>query len=143
MSASTNLAEATMLGYLLTTTNVASLPLSRPTAWWVGLFTAAPSDTGGGTEVSTAGGSNYSRQSATFTVATDGSGVTTAKNTGILTFGTASGAGTNWGTITHLGIFTASTSGNLLFWGNVTVPKTIEISDQFVINANSLIITLD
>jgi hypothetical protein len=87
---------------------------TRPTAWFVALYTAAPSDSGGGTEVSTGG---YSRQAVTFSVASAGA----TSNTGALTF-TASAS---WGTITHIGIFDASTGGNLLMHGALTTPRTI------------------
>ena len=39
--------ETTTLKWLLTADAV-----TRPTAWYIGLFTVAPSDAGGGTEVS-------------------------------------------------------------------------------------------
>ena len=38
---------------------------TRPTAWYVGLFTAAPGEAGGGTEVA---GNAYVREAVTFTV---------------------------------------------------------------------------
>jgi len=46
MSSFTDYTENLVLTYLFTTGSA-----TRPTAWYVGLFTAAPSDTGGGTEV--------------------------------------------------------------------------------------------
>jgi len=53
MSSFTDYTENLVLNFLLTTNTA-----TRPTAWYVGLFTAAPSDTGGGTEVS---GNGYAR----------------------------------------------------------------------------------
>ena len=52
-----NTFETTTLKWLLTTDAV-----TRPTAWYVALYTAAPSDTGGGTEVS---GGSYVRKAVT------------------------------------------------------------------------------
>jgi len=81
MSSFSDYTENLVLTYLLTTDSV-----TRPTAWYVGLFTAAPSDTGGGTEVS---GSNYTRKvTGTMTI----SGVdTTASNSAAIEFEAASG----------------------------------------------------
>jgi len=136
MSAATDYTEANALNYLLTT-NALTGNNARPTAWYVGLFTAAPSDTGGGTEVS---GGSYAREAVTFSVSATGSpATTTATNTTTITFTTASA---NWGTITHVGIFTLVSSGTLLFWGSVTTSKVIESGDTFQITAGNLSIEL-
>ena len=106
-----------------------------PTNLYVGLLTAAPSDTGGGTEVT---GGSYARvtyasslanwagtQSAGSTVASSGTTGTTSNNNAI-TFPAPSA---NWGTVTHIGVYDASTSGNLLFWSALTTSKTINNGD--------------
>jgi hypothetical protein len=115
----------------LFTTNSAT----RPTAWFVGLFTAAPSDTGGGTEVS---GSGYARK-ATGTITVSGT-ATTATNSAAIEFDPASGG--NWGNITHAAIFDASTGGNMLAWAQLTTARTINDGDVFRVPASSLTITL-
>jgi hypothetical protein len=114
---------------------------------YVGLLTAAPSDSGGGTEVS---GGSYARvavtsslanwagtQSAASTVASSGTGGQTSNN-GAITF--PSPAAT-WGTVTHFGIYDASTAGNLLFWGALTNSKTINTADTVSFPAASLTVT--
>lgn len=113
----------------------------------VGLLTAAPSDSGGGTEVS---GSNYARVAVTSSLAnwagTQGAGTTVASsgtsgqtsNNGAITFPTPSGT---WGTVTHFGIWDAATSGNLLFYGTLTIAKTINQADTVTFPAGSLAIT--
>lgn len=106
-----------------------------PTNSYVGLFTANPSDTGGGTEVATG---SYARvavasslanwagtQAAASTAASSGTSGTTSNN-GAITFPTPSA---NWGTITGIGIFDASSAGNLLFWAPLTVSKTVNNGD--------------
>lgn len=108
---------------------------TRPTAWYVGLFTAAPSDTGGGTEVS---GSGYARV-ATGTISVTGT-ATTATNSAAIEFAAASGG--NWGTITHAAVFDASSAGNMLAWAPLTTSRTINDGDVFRIPASSLTITL-
>lgn len=106
-----------------------------PTALFVGLLTAAPSDTGGGTEVT---GGSYVRisvtsalanwagtQSAGSTVASTGTGGQTSNNAAI----TFAAPTANWGVVTHLGVYDAITTGNLLFWVALTAPKTINNLD--------------
>lgn len=120
---------------------------SAPANLYVGLLTAAPSDAGGGTEVS---GNNYSRvtvanslanwagtQSAGSTAASSGTGGQTSNN-GSITFPTPSG---NWGTVSHFGIYDAASGGNLLFWGSLTISKTINQNDTVSFAAGSLTVT--
>lgn len=129
MAALSDHAENLLLNFLMT-----SGTATRPTAWYVGLFTAAPNDAGGGTEVS---GNGYSRQAVSWDTAS-GTGGTTSNSTAE-TF-TASGG--NWGTITHIGIFDASSAGNLLWHGSLTASKTINDGDslEFAIGAIDLTI---
>ena len=130
MSSFTDYTENLALTYLFTTGSV-----TRPTAWYVGLFTAAPSDTGGGTEVS---GSAYARV-VTGTISGSGT-ATTFTNDAAIEFAAASGG--NWGTIGWAGIFDASTGGTLLAWAPLTTSKAINDGDIFRIPASSLSITL-
>ena len=97
---------------------------TRPATVYVALYTAAPSDTGGGTEVS---GGSYARVAVTnnatnFPAASDGE-----KSNGTeITFETATA---NWGEVVAFGILDASTSGNLLLWADLTASKTIDSGD--------------
>lgn len=101
---------------------------------YVGLFTAAPSDAGGGTEVS---GNGYARKlHAAWAVASGGG----TSNTGAITFDNPSGS---WGTITHFGIFDSLTGGNLLAWGSVGTSKAITTGDVASFASGTLTITLD
>ena len=87
---------------------------TSPAAVYMGLFTAAPTDAGGGTEVST---NNYARTAITFGAAASGA----ISNSGAVNFPTPSGS---WGACTHFGIFDASTNGNLLYWGALAQTET-------------------
>lgn len=127
MSAASNYTENLALNWLLTTGSA-----TRPTAWYVALFTTDPTDAGSGTEVS---GTNYTRKAVTFSVTDD-----TATNSGAVTFDAAGSGG--WGTITHIGVYDASSSGNLLFHGAVTTSKTIDEGDTFSISTSNLSIVL-
>ena len=104
---------------------------SAPSNVFMALFTSNPTDANSGTEVS---GNGYSRQVITFNAASSGS----ATNSSAETF-TASGG--NFGTITHFGIFDASTSGNLLYHGALTDDKVIEDGDSLVVAIGAITIT--
>lgn len=96
---------------------------TKPSAIYIALYTAAPSDSGGGTEVS---GGSYARvlhgPSDETWALTDGVG----SNIGAITFATPTA---DWGTITHFGLFDASTAGNLLVYGALTSNPTINNGD--------------
>jgi hypothetical protein len=130
MSSFTDYTENLVLTWVFTSSSA-----TRPTAWYVGLFTAAPSDTGGGTEVT---GNGYSRK-ATGTISGSGT-ATTFTNAAAIEFDAASGG--NWGSIGWAGIFDASSSGNLLAWSPLTTARTINDGDVLRIPAGSLSITL-
>ena len=123
-----NTFETHVLNYVFTATSV-----TRPTAWYIGLFTADPTDTGSGaTEIS---GNSYTRKAATFTVS--GNAATTS---GAIEFTAATGS---WGTITHVGIFDASSGGNFIAHGSLSASKAIGTGDVFRIPAGDIDITLD
>ncbi|MCU0909790.1 MAG: hypothetical protein MUE98_00150 [Rhodobacteraceae bacterium] len=82
---------------------------SSPAAVYLALYTAAPTDAGGGTQVSGAG---YARQAITFGAASGGA----ISNTSAVSF-TASGG--SFGTVVAVGIFDAASGGNLLAWDDI------------------------
>jgi hypothetical protein len=103
-----------------------------PTTVYVGLFTSDPTIAGSGTEVS---GGSYARQSVAFGTVASG----TTENSADLLYPVATA---NWGTVTHIGIYDASTSGNMLYFGALASSKTINSQDQFKISAGNLDVTL-
>jgi len=108
---------------------------TAPGTLYVGLFTAAPSDTGGGTEVS---GGSYARKSMP-DMTVSGTSPTTATNGAAVEFVTATGS---WGTITHTGIFDASSGGNLLCWAALSASKVVASGDVIRFDAGDLDVTL-
>mgnify|MGYP001149004854 CR=1 FL=1 len=90
------------------------------TGSYVALHTAAPS---GANEVT---GGAYARQAFVFDLA--GADPTVAQNTGTLEFPTATAG---WGTITHVGIWSASVGGSLLAYEALAASKTINTDDVF------------
>lgn len=109
---------------------------TAPTTLYIGLFTVAPTDAGGGTEVSTAG-TNYARQSMAFTVS--GTNPTQAANTAAVEWGTAA---SSWGTIVAAAVFDAASGGNMLAWGDLTANKTISAGDVFRFPISNFTVTL-
>lgn len=111
---------------------------SAPATVYVALFTAAPNDAGGGTEVS---GGSYARKAVTNNATNwpAASGGAKANGTDIV-FVTATAS---WGTVTHFAIFDAATSGNMLGWGALAASKAIGNGDTAQFATGELDITLD
>ncbi|HBH37612.1 MAG TPA: hypothetical protein DDX06_04425 [Curvibacter sp.] len=122
---------------------------TAPSTIYFALFTSSCSDSAGGTEVT---GGSYARaslaaslanwagtQSAGSTVASSGTSGTTSNN-GVVTFATPSAG---WGTVTHLGIYDAVSSGNLLICRALTVSKTINSGDTVTFPAASFTFQID
>ncbi len=105
---------------------------TSPTTVYVSLHTADPTDAGTGTEVS---GGSYVRKSATFAAPSNGVSATSAD----VTFDQATAS---WGTITHIGIWDAESTGNMLYHTPLTTSKTIDSGDIFKIASGSLTVTL-
>lgn len=127
MSAMSDYLEDAFLDHFLGTSSTSS-----PATIYVGLHTADPTDAGTGTEVS---GSGYARQSIAFDASSSG----TASNSAAVEFPAASGG--DFGTVTHIGIWDALTSGNLLFHSALTTSKTISDGDIFKVAASGIDIT--
>lgn len=123
----TNTFETRTLQWLFTTGAV-----TRPTTWYVALFTSAPSDVGGGTEVS---GGAYVRKSVTFTVSGD-----TASNTAAVEFDAATAS---WGLITHAAIFDSASGGNMIAYASLTTAKQIDTDDVLRVPAGDLDVTMN
>lgn len=111
-----------------------SATFAKPPFLFIGLLTSASSDSVPGTEVV---GGSYARvqrdpsdanweatQGGVIGVSSGTTGQT--QNFAALTFPTPSAP---WGVVTHLGFYDASVGGNLLLYGTLTQPKTINFGD--------------
>ena len=107
---------------------------TAPATLYLALFTANPNEDGSGTEVSTSG-TAYARQSVAFTISGN-----TASNTAAVEYATATA---NYGTVSHVGIYDASSAGNLIAYAALTSSKAIETGDVFRVPTGDLDITLD
>ena len=122
----TNYLENKLIDHFLGTTSY-----TMPAAVYVGLFTVTPGEAAGGTEVT---GGSYARQAATFTAASSGA---TSNDTNIDFTGMPAA------TTVAIGIFDASTSGNMLLYGSLTVNKTTDAGDTLRIATGDLDISID
>tara|TARA_R110000868_G_scaffold130300_4_gene339947 strand:+ start:8968 stop:9360 length:393 start_codon:yes stop_codon:yes gene_type:complete len=129
MSAASDYLELKLLDHVLGNTT-----FSQPASRYLGLFTASTGLETNSPSAEVSGGS-YVRKAVSFAAASSGSSATSAT----VTFDTATA---NWGTITHVAVMDASTSGNVLFWGAVTTSKVIESGDTFQVSSGNLTISL-
>lgn len=106
---------------------------SSPATVYLALYTVAPTDAGGGTEVS---GGAYVRQEAAFDAPVGNQVVNSAD----ILFPIAT---LDWGTIVHFALFDASSSGNMLYHESLTASRTIQTGDQFRVLAGQLIVGED
>jgi hypothetical protein len=107
---------------------------TAPGTLYLALHTANPDEDGSGAEVSTSG-TAYARQTVAFTVSGN-----TATTSAAVEYSTATA---NFGTVSHVGVWDALTSGNLLAYAALTSSKTIETGDVFRVPAGDLDISLD
>lgn len=121
-----NYLENKALDHVLGTT-----AFTMPTVY-LALFTSDPTDAGTGTEVS---GGGYARQTIAFSASSGGATSNSAK----VTFPVATAS---WGTITHIGLYDASTAGNMLWHGALSTSKAVATDDTFEIGATKLSVSL-
>lgn len=124
-----NYLETELLDHVFTNT-----AYTAPSTLYLALFTSNPAEDGSGTEVTTSG-TAYARQTVTFTVSGN-----TATTDAAVEFPTATA---NYGTVSHVGIYDASSAGNLIAYAALTTSKAIETGDVFRVPAGDLDITLD
>lgn len=105
---------------------------TAPATVYVGLFTVAPTDAGGGTEVT---GGSYARVATTFSAPSAGS----ISNSAQVQFPEATAG---WGTVGSFGYFDAASGGNLLAWNTLT-SVTIDSGEQPYWSAGELTVALD
>lgn len=102
------------------------------------LYTSAPTDAGGGTPVS---GGSYGRIAYTNNATNWPAAVAGVKsNAAAINFAVATAV---WGTVVAVGIFDASSGGNLLYWNNLSTPRLIGTGDSYSLPIGSVVITED
>lgn len=107
-----------------------------PATVYIAAYTVAPTDAGGGTEVT---GGSYARVAVTnnatnFPAASGG----VKSNGTIINFPTATA---DWGTVVAAAVSDAASAGNILFWADLTTSKLIQNTDQFFIPVGGAVFT--
>lgn len=110
---------------------------TAPSSIYVAAFTASPGDDDSGTEVT---GGSYARVAVTnnatnFPAASGGA----KSNANAITFPTATA---DWGTVVAVGLYDASTSGNLLAWADLGTSQSVPSGVTLAIPAGDLDISL-
>ena len=134
MGSKSNYLEEKWLNHILRGT-----AYTAPGTAYIALFTAAPSDSGGGTEVGTGA---YARVVLNSTAASWNAPGTsgTIDNASAITFAVATA---NWGTVVAFGLFDTLSGGSLLYWGTLDTNKSVDNGDTAQFNAGSLDISED
>jgi hypothetical protein len=144
--------ETTTLNWLFT-----SGAVTRPTTWFIALYTVAPTDSTAGTEVT---GGSYARQAVTMTVTGDTASnsatvewpeATASWGTVVAAAGVANGEpvryviedGTAWEIVVAAAVMTASTGGTIIAYGALTASKDISSGDVFRFPAGAFDVTLN
>jgi hypothetical protein len=131
MSAFSNYLEDQITGWIAGTTFA-----TAPTETFVQLYNGDPTDTG------SSGTALYSRVSVasgagSWTRGTGGNGTITNASAFTIT-----SSATATASATHVAVWDASASGNLLFFGELTTAKTIASGDEVKFNASALTLTV-
>lgn len=111
---------------------------TRPGTVYIALFTVAPTDAGGGTEVT---GGSYARVTVTNNATNWPAASSGSKQNG--TAFTFAQATANWGTVVAFAILDALTGGNFLYWGDLTQSKSVENGDTAEFAVGGITITED
>ena len=111
---------------------------TRPGTVYIALYTSAPTDSGGGTEVT---GGSYARVAVTNNLTNWPAASGSIKQNGVaFTFTQATA---NWGTVVAFSILDAVTSGNFMYWGDLTASKSVENGDTAEFAIGGITITED
>jgi len=111
---------------------------SRPATVYIALYTVAPTDVGGGTEVT---GGSYARKAVTNNATNWPAASSGAKANGtVIEFVTATA---DWGTVVAFAILDAASDGNFLYWGDLTASKSVDNGDTARFAVGELDITED
>lgn len=102
---------------------------------YIALYTIAPSDAGGGTEVT---GGSYAREDSSGKWGAPAAGA--VANNAEIAFTQATG---DWGTVVAFSIMDAVTAGNFLYWADLTASKTVNSGDTFKFPATNIDLTED
>lgn len=132
MSQASNWLEEAVLNYFFRNQSVA-----QPTALYLALYINDPTDADTGTEVS---GGSYARQQVTFGAPTQTGDKGVISNNQKIEFPIATA---DWGNVSHWGIRSAATGGNLLCRGSFSKVENVQSGNRFTIETGNLQVTME
>lgn len=124
----TNYLEKKLLNHSL-----GAISYTMPEETYVGLFTTLPTDSVAGVEVV---GTGYARQLVTWELPTD----TGIRNATHVTFGSA---GSSWGLVIGFGVWDTTTTGNLLYYGNINPTADLVAGDTYRLPSGAISLSMD
>lgn len=128
---------STYLSQNIINSTLRGVAFAVPANLYLALFTSDPTDNN--VTVNEVSGAWYARQSAGAWAAPVGSGNATS-NSNQIQFAAVTGSQV---TVSNWAIYDAATSGNLLYSGALTTPKTLNVGDILVVGAAQLVVTVD
>lgn len=108
--------------------NIGKAAYTMPTAAYLALFTASPTDTG--LLTNEVAGSPYARVEITSKMSSFDLTTGAAVNTSDVDFGVPAA---NWGIVTYVGVLDAATSGNMLYYEALPTPRSVTTGSRRVI----------
>ena len=107
-----------------------------PTAYYLGLSSTAPTINGDGVKEPSVNGTGYSRVKLSNLSAPNSGAIV---NSGAINFAESI---TDWGVMTHYVVYDAMSDGNLLFYGPLSLSRSVEPNTSIVIKSGELYIQL-
>lgn len=132
MSAASNYLEESILNHFFRNTAV-----SPPTTLYLALYINDPTDADTGTEVS---GGSYARKQITFGAPSQVGDKAVIANSQKVEFDIAS---TDWGNVSHWGIRTALTGGNLLCRGSFSRVENVLSGNRLTMETGNIQVTME
>lgn len=123
--AKTNYLERKVLDHVLGTA-----AMTMPSQVYIALLTTIATDSSNGVEVT---GGSYSRKAIDFNAAVTDGTTTSASNTAEINFNDMP-----YCIVVGIALYDASTSGNMLYYQPLSVPKTVAPGDDFIWPAGSI-----
>lgn len=132
MSMASNWLEEQILNHF-----IRNAPVPSPQSVYLALFINDPTDANTGTEVQ---GGSYSRQQVTFSQPIQSSDKAVIMNNHKIEYPVATA---EWGSISHWGLMTAPTGGNLICRGVFNRLETVQTGNRFVLEPNNLQVSME
>lgn len=132
MAQASNYLEEAVLNYFFRNQAIA-----QPTTLYLALYINDPTDADTGTEVS---GGAYARKQITFGAPAQTGGKGVISNNAKIEFDIAT---TDWGSVSHFGIRSASTGGNLLSHGSLSRVENVQTGNRLTVEIGNMQVSVE